>query len=442
MAATRPRPADALSLGIDLGTSGCRAALLDAHGHVQAFARTDLPPAHQAGPLSEQDPHHWWQALCATTHALLTQLTSAPRIEALCVDGTSGSVLAVDGAGEPLGPALMYDDQRAREEAQRLATVLAAAGQTDSPSSGAGSGLARILWLRARYPDAAHFLHQADWLTGRLMGDYGHSDENNALKSGYDPVARRWPDWLAELALPESQLPRVHPPGTRIGRLSAEAARATGLPAGLPVAAGTTDSTAAFLATGAHRPGEAVTSLGSTLVLKVLAERPVVNKAYGVYSQRLGDLWLVGGASNSGGAVLRAFFSDADMARLTPQLDADTPTGLDYYPLHRPGERFPFNDPELAPRLAPRPADDARFFQGLLEGLAQIEYTGYRRLAELGAPWPVNLRTVGGGSRNPAWTRIRQRLLGVPFVTAEHDEAACGAARLAQRALTTNNNNG
>lgn len=80
-------------------------------------------------------------------------------------------------------------------------------------------------------------------------------------------------------------------------------------------------------------------------------------------SHRLGDAWLVGGASNTGGAVLRRFFNDAQLAELTPRMDASRPTGLDYYPLTAPGERFPVNDPGLQPRLEPMPADDAVFLQ-------------------------------------------------------------------------------
>ncbi|HDO34643.1 MAG TPA: carbohydrate kinase, partial [Chromatiales bacterium] len=107
--------------------------------------------------------------------------------------------------------------------------------------------------------------------------------------------------------------------------------------------------------------------------------------------------------------------------------------GLGYYPLLAPGERFPIADPDLAPRLTPRPADDARFFQGLLEGIARIEARGYRLLAELGAPYPVSVRTVGGGARNAPWRRIRERLLGVPVPASEHEDAAYGAALLARR---------
>jgi sugar (pentulose or hexulose) kinase len=99
------------------------------------------------------------------------------------------------------------------------------------------------------------------------------------------------------------------------------------------------------------------------------------------------------------------------------------------------GERFPVNDPDLAPRIDPRPADDAVFFQALLEGIATIEELGYARLSELGAPVLKSVRTVGGGAANPVWTRIRQRRLGVPFLEAASTEAAAGTARLALKAI-------
>ncbi len=109
------------------------------------------------------------------------------------------------------------------------------------------------------------------------------------------------------------------------------------------------------------------------------------------------------------------------------------PTGLDYYPLLAPGERFPVNDPTLAPRLDPRPADDRLFLQGLLEGIAAIEAQGYRTLAALGASPLSSIRTTGGGAANPAWTAIRVRRLGVPERPALSEHAAVGTARLAWR---------
>src|SRR5690606_37517196 len=208
-----------------------------------------------------------------------------------------------------------------------------------------------------------------------------------------------------------------------------------GLPPSAVIVSGTTDGCASFLATGAGDVGEGVTALGSTLVLKLLSDRRIDAPAYGIYSHRIAGVWLAGGASNTGGAVIRHFFTDEDLPQLTARLNPEQPTRLDYYPLLRPGERFPVNDPDLQPKLEPRPADDAVFFQALLEGIAAVEEQGYRRLKQLGAPALKSVRSVGGGAVNAAWTRIRQRKLGVPFLPAASTEAAVGTALLAWKAV-------
>jgi sugar (pentulose or hexulose) kinase len=142
----------------------------------------------------------------------------------------------------------------------------------------------------------------------------------------------------------------------------------------------------------------------------------------------LGNKWLVGGASNSGGSVLRHFFSDEQIESLSQDMDISHPTGLDYYPLVSRGERFPVSDPFFEPKLTPRPDEDARFLQGIFEGLANIEKCGYQLLHQLGAPAISSLRSNGGGSNNPWFNQIRQQYLGVKMVKANHDQAAFGSA--------------
>jgi sugar (pentulose or hexulose) kinase len=424
---TRP----AAYLGIDLGTSGCRGMAIDAAGEVLAEQAVALPPSRydDAGGATQQ-PEDWWQAVVTVLPALLGELPDH-QPQALAVDGTSASLLLTDADGHPLTAALMYDDSRAQAEAAQLATVAPA----DSAVHAASSSLAKLLWLsRNLLEGSAHALHQAEWIANRLTGVWGIGDENNCLKLGYDPVARRWPAWLDALAVDGRLLPRVVPAGSKLGNIDAGIARQLGLPADLHIVAGTTDSIAAALACGLQQVGDGATALGSTLAIKLLSDRPVFAPEYGIYSHRILDHWLVGGASNSGGAVLRQFFTDAQMAQLAARLDPRQPTGLDYYPLPRPGERFPVNNPQLLPRLTPRPQDNAQFFQGLLEGIAAIEAAGYRRLAELGAPRVSRVYTTGGGANNIPWQHIRQRLLGVPVVRAPHRQAAYGAALLAQRA--------
>jgi len=177
--------------------------------------------------------------------------------------------------------------------------------------------------------------------------------------------------------------------------------------------------------------GEGVTSLGTTLAIKLLSDKPGTDPARGVYSHRIKDMWLPGGASNSGGGVLLDHFTAEQMSRMEKELKPDTPTGLDYYPLSRPGERFPINDSKLPPRLTPRPENDAAFFQALLEGLSEIERTAYAALQELGAPALKRVFTAGGGAQNQAWTRIRSARLGVPVVDAQSGNASAGVARIA-----------
>jgi sugar (pentulose or hexulose) kinase len=403
---------------------------MDAAGKTQAFALVPLPMPTRQGACVEQDPESWWQAVAKVVALVWTQVQPV-QVRAIAVDATSGTLLLADAEGQPLGRALMYNDARAADEADRIARL----APTHSAAHGRTSPLAKLLYLQARDAQGrAHYaLSQADWVLGRLSGQFGVTDANNAIKLGYDPMTRTWPDWLGPLGVRTALLPQVVSPSTRLTRVGLEAQRVLGLDPGTLLVAGTTDSTASFLATGAALPGEAVTALGSTLVMKVISEYPLFAPQYGVYSQPLGDGWLVGGGSNSGGAVLRHYFTDPQLAALTPMLRPDQPTGLDYYPLLTPGERFPLNDPELPPRLEPRPHDDLTFFQGLLEGMARIEHRAYRLLARLGAPYPLSVYSTGGGARNPAWTAIRERLLQVPVQVAREQEAAYGTALLAYR---------
>ncbi|MEM7566420.1 MAG: carbohydrate kinase, partial [Pseudomonadota bacterium] len=413
-------PVTEVAVGIDCGTSGMRLVAIDADGRTAFMAAR----AYGGAP---GDPASWAGGLEDLLDALNAEQMSVRRI---AIDGTSGTLLACDEAGEAIGQAILYDEPC--EDTALLAAIDAAAPPT-SVARGASSGLARAIRLAAR-PGAARILHQADWLAGRLTGRFDQSDENNALKTGYDPVSRTWPAWMEGVGAPLGRLPSVHPVGTDLGPVQGSWTSRYPCLQGATVAAGTTDGCAAFLASGASEVGEAVTSLGSTLVLKVLADRPIFEPRYGLYSHRIGDRWLAGGASNTGGAVLAEHFTVADMEALGPRLRPDVPTGHDAYPLRRPGERFPINDPNLAPRFPPR-EDDAIFLQALFEGMAAIEARGYALIESLGGPRLASVRTAGGGAASAAWTEIRRRALNVPFPETVSGDAAYGTARLAQGAV-------
>jgi sugar (pentulose or hexulose) kinase len=418
-----------LALGIDVGTSGVRVAAIDQAARVVGFAASAMPAAVRDGDRITQDPAVWDRALEDAMTRLASTVDLA-RVVAISVDGTSGTLVAVDGRGRPVTAGSLYND---RADDASVAAVGRSA-PAHAAVHGITSPLARATRL-LRAEGVAKILHQADWIAGRFSGRFDVSDESNCLKTGYDPVARAWPDWIAAGFVEPGKLPAVVPVGTIIGRVSAAAVIRFGVPARAVVVAGATDGCAAFLATGADKPGDAVTSLGSTLVLKLASEQPLFAPEYGIYSHRIGDLWLAGGASNTGGAVLAQFFTAEEIRETSRRIDPDTATGLDYYPLPARGERFPINDPAFEPRTTPRPDDDAVFLQALFEGIANIEVRGYLRLAELGGPQLTGVTTVGGGAANEIWSRIRATALGVPVLMSEYDEAAVGVARLALRAI-------
>ncbi len=408
-------------LGIDIGTSGVRIVARSIDGAMLAMAAAPLPKSE--GSL--QDPASWWKAVAIAFAALNLQ---GIKILAVAIDGTSGTILSIDGDGRPVDLTSMYNDVADPAHVTRIKQ----AAPPETAAHGATSPLARAI---ARQVGARRILHQADWLIGKFCGRFDVSDENNALKSGYDPVKRQWPSWLADVGMMASLFPDVVPAGTRVGTILPDVAKAFGLPHDVAVVAGTTDGCAGFLASGASLPGDGATSLGTTLTLKLLSATPVFSPAYGIYSHRIGDQWLAGGASNSGGVVLAQAFSKDEIIRLSVLIDPAVETGLNYYPLPKAGERFPVNDSKLEPRMTPRPLRDEIYLQGLLEGIAEIEALGYRRLAELGASPLVSIRSAGGGAGNDTWTAIRLRKLKVTALPSASEHAAMGTARLAWRGI-------
>jgi D-ribulokinase len=420
-----------LYLGLDFGTSGVRAIVIDTSRQVQWHHQYSFPSFVQVDNAEWDKAVLWKTALFEVLQGI--PLTIRTRLQAVAIDGTSATVLLCDQNGDPVAEPLLYNDDRGGAVLESLDRVAPANHLVLS----ATSSLAKLLWWQQQpeFAQATYLLHQADWLAFLLHGQLGISDYHNSLKLGYDPLHLQYPDWLLDLDI-APLLPQVLPPGTPIAPIQPNWSELLGFPPTCQVCTGTTDSIAAFLASGASQPGDAVTSLGSTLVIKLLSRTAIEDVRYGIYSHRLGELWLVGGASNTGGAVLRTFFTDHELAALSVQIPVDQDSSLQYYPLVRPGERFPINDPTLLPQLDPRPADDRAFLHGLLTGMARIEARGYHLLQELGATPLTQVYTAGGGAKNLAWTALRSRYLQVSMLQPCHAEAAYGTACLALQSQT------
>ena len=418
------------ALGIDFGTSGVRAVVINLQLEIVAEVDLSFPTNTNSADLSSL-PLVWQQSLFDILEKIPKLIRQ--QVTRIAIDGTSSTVMLIDYQGVPVGIPLLYNDDRGQELVKQISIKAPANHLVIS----ATSSLSKLLWLLATYENSPDYylLHQADWLGFLLHQQLGISDYHNALKLGFDVDTLCYPDWLIQgiAGAVTPKLPQVVAPGAPVGEVRVELGDRFGFPRHCTVYAGTTDSIAAFLASGVNSPGEAVTSLGSTLAVKLLSHTRVDDSRYGIYSHKLGDLWLVGGASNTGGAVLRHFFTDAELHNYSTQIDPEQESLLDYYPLLQKGDRFPINDPNLPPRLEPRPTDSVEFLHGLLESIARIEARGYQLLQELGATPLTKVYTAGGGAKNLVWSAIRKRYLKVPVVTPVHTAAAYGSALLAKQ---------
>ncbi|MEL6814384.1 MAG: FGGY family carbohydrate kinase, partial [Cyanobacteria bacterium J06598_3] len=323
-----------LSLGMDFGTSGGRAIATDAAGNVMAQSRYQWAAGEVVSPIS------WQQALWCLLRELPLQVRT--QISRIAINGTSATMLLCDGNRQPLTEVLLYNNACGRAALDAVRAI----APRQSPVMSATSTLVKAMWLyqqRGAEGDGVYIAHQADFIAALLhRRSRAVTDYHNALKLGYDVQALAYPDWLLNSPV-APWLPDVVSPGAVIGPVHPAIAQTYALPTHCQICAGTTDSIAAFLASGAAQPGDAVTSLGSTLVLKLLSREAINNQAFGIYSHRFGDLWLVGGASNTGGAVLQQFFNAGQLKALSEKIsmtiDLSRPSEFDYYPLTSPGER-------------------------------------------------------------------------------------------------------
>ncbi|WP_446038517.1 FGGY-family carbohydrate kinase [Streptomyces sp. SID1121] len=432
-------------LGLDLGTQGVRALAVTDDGRVRGRGSAPLT-GHRDGDRHEQLPADWWTAATAALRRTLREVPAA-RVRGIAVCSTSGTVLLTDAQGNPLTPALMYDDGRAAAEAryaqETCADVWRDLGIRIQPSW----ALAKLLWLTGAHhagspgPEStaptrlrgARVCHQADFVTGRLVGHRVATDSSHALKTGYDLRSRTWPTAVHDrLGLSGLDFPAVVAPGTPLGTVGREAAEATGLAEGTPVLAGMTDGCAAQLGSGAWGVGRWNSVLGTTLVLKGVTASPLHDPAGVVYNHRSPDgNWLPGGASSVGAGILTRTFPGADLGRLDLRAAAREPASTVAYPLVSRGERFPFVAPGAEAFVLGTPADEADHHAALLQGVALAERLCLAYVRMLGAPVEGPVTFTGGATRSAYWNQLRADVLGRPAAIPEHTDPALGMAVLA-----------
>ncbi|HTJ12377.1 MAG TPA: FGGY-family carbohydrate kinase [Dinghuibacter sp.] len=393
-------------IGIDIGTQGARVVLVNDAGELLASASEAFPLTVRS--REEQSPYHWWEATLRALRSVHRPDVS-PFVKAISVSSTSGTVIPVDAMHRPLHHALMYSDRRAAAH----------------PLFHTFGGLARMTWWVDRYPDKAihvhRWLHAADYITGELSDTWGVTDYTNAYKSGYDLNDLRWRE-------PLPGLPAVLPTGSVIGTLRPELAAGLGLPDGVAITNGITDGCASQIASGAIRPGQWNTTIGTTMVIKGVTTKEISNGV--LYSHRHPDgYWMPGGASNTGADWVTGEFGYALDAFNQSAMEL-MPTGLAAWPLRVEGERFPFLAPEA--RGFEAPTDDrAVRYTANMEGVAYLERYAYEMIGRLCGEPVKAVFTAGGASNSEAWLTIRCNVLNKPIHKTKEASAAMGAAILA-----------
>lgn len=437
-------------LGIDVGTQSVKAAVVADDGRRLGAASVPLRSVRN-GSRHEQDPALWFAAAADAARAAVAA-ASGVSVSGVSLCATSGTLVALDAAGRPTSPGVMYDDTRAAEYTAEVRAsdpaLWARLGFDIQPSW----ALPKLVWfVRNGLPTGTTRLaHQADAVAGSIVGGLVDTDWSNGLKSGVDLGAGTWSDRVVQrLLIPRDVLPDVVSPGSPLGVVSATWADYTGIAAGAPVFAGVTDGCAAQFAAGAVAPGDWHSIVGTTLIVKGVTVEPLVGGDGVVYSHRAPDSsgWLPGGASSAGAGVLSHVLPAVDLSalgreieqQLTPQLIVDAPFA---YPVVGRGERFPFAAPQLRGILRLDGRDhllnapvagvaNATVALAVYLGVAAVERLVYERLEQIGAPLDGRFTTSGGAVRSAVWNALRATMLGRDLWIPADAEPAAGAAALA-----------
>ncbi|PSL25693.1 FGGY-family carbohydrate kinase [Dyadobacter jiangsuensis] len=422
-------------IGIDVGTQGVRVILLDETGRTMGSSEKVFPLTPHS--REEQSPALWWESVMACLENLLIsvrEVIDLKDIKAVSVTSTSGTVIPLDADNEPLHNALMYSDTRPTGEGKYCREIAERSHPQGYTGFNASSGLSKMVWYSNHFTEKAAdiktWIHATDFIIGKLCGDFATTDYTNALKSGFDVGTGEWPLYLTEhLPLRKEWLQRVVPSGTPVGRLLPVLSEQLGL-AQIQVIAGMTDGCASQVASGAVRPGDWNTTIGTTLVVKGVTTREVRDPEGRLYSHRHPEgYWMPGGAGNIGADWVSAGFAD-DLPALAEAAANLIPTGLIAYPLLQQGERFPFIAPQ-ARGFAPENASREGTFTANMEGVAFVERYAYEMIEGVSGEEVNAVYTAGGGSNSDVWLTIRANVLNRPVHKCGNVTGAAGAAIVA-----------
>ncbi len=445
-------------LGIDVGTGGTRAVVVDESGSVVAAATAEHAPfaSPQTG-WAEQDPGDWWRAAAAAVREVLAQPgVSSDQIACIGFSGQMHGAVLLDKDYEVLRPALIWCDQRTDRQCRAITERVGAARLIELTSNPALTAftLPKLLWVRDQEPDVwarvRSVLLPKDYVRLRLTGERATDVADASGTLLFDVAGRRWSNAMLEaMEIDEAYLPAAFESQEITGRVSAEGAAATGLRKGTPVVVGAGDQAAGAVGMGIVRPGAVSATIGTSGVVFAATDRPALDQQGRVHTfcHAVPGRWHVMGVTQGAGLSLRWFrdrFGVAEQATLKEKRDAydllceeaaTAPPGSDgaLWAPYLMGERTPHLDPHARAALVGLTASHTRahIIRAILEGVAFSLRDTLMIFAEMNVPVET-IRLGGGGARAPLWRQIQADVYGhsVESLAAE-EGAAFGAALLA-----------
>lgn len=443
----------ALLIGLDLGTTNCKAVALTADGHVAASASSSYRLQSPHPGWAAQDVWEVWRGVTETLRALAANV-NREQVHGLCLSGAMHSLFPVDKEADPLALAMTWADNRAASYVPvlRAQTDPSALYQrTGCPLRSTYHPVRLRWWLGEGMPaprGALRFVAIKDWILHRLTGIWA-TDLSLASTTGLLHLERLcWDEEVLALAgVTTDQLPPLVSPTAVVGGLTRSATEETGLPQGLPVIAGACDGGLANLGAGAISPGQVVVSIGTSGAVRKIVEHPLFDSAERIWCYLLMEgRWFVGGSINNGGLALQwiceKFYPDLPAERGYQQLLEDAATipagagGVLMLPYFS-GERNPHWNPQARALIHGLGLGHTRAHvaRAVLEGVAFCLADVWEALVGE-EQWIEPARLTGAVTRSPVWVQILADVLGMPLVPVETaDASALGAALLGHWAL-------
>lgn len=445
-------------IGIDLGTSGVKGILVDSDGRLVAQNTVSVSLSTPHSNWSEQDPAEWWAAVLRVIKSLVSQAPSGPSsVVALALSGQMHGATFVDEAGDPLRPAILWNDQRSGLECEDIMERVGFDRLVNAVGNRAFAGFQapKILWVRNHEPEVfartTKVLLPKDYINFLLTGQMATDPSDASGTLLFDILSLSWStSVLAALDLQPDLLPNVQPSASVVGGVTKHVAELSGLPAGTPVMAGGADNACAALGIGITRPGDTMVSLGTSGTVLAATDAPVTDSQARLHSfcHALPDTWYAMGVVLSAGGSLR-WFRDA-LSR--DQVRAAAARGIDPYDviMESASQAPPGSDgliflPYLTGERTPYPDPNARgnFFglslrhtyehvaRSVVEGITFALRDSAELLHALNIETPT-IRITGGGARSEFWRQLIADILQARVVTALSDLGpSFGAAILA-----------